>query len=223
MNRVPPPSRVILCPGGNYQYLKLRNAHQQAAEIARMGIPVTILKYRTPVSLEGTHNAEAHPLEDLFELMRQLRQESGPAVKIGVIGSDAGGHLALMAATHSDKFGTGPDFVGAANPPTHTPASDGGDAGAENGLPFKISTLPDSTCTRGPARSVSLIQKEATSGLRHRNGQNSRCSEVSTISIADDTNPRELPKAFRRFQQALEFCSKTEAALELSAAPKCKG
>ena len=118
----PPPYNVILCPGGDFRHLRIQDAHRHATALAKRGLPTTVLKYRTPHRLDGAFNSEVCPLDDLVELVQQIRSER-PNEKIAIVGTQAGGHLALMAAVHHRLFGrdVGPDVVAVADAPAGTP------------------------------------------------------------------------------------------------------
>ena len=108
---------VIVCCDGDYRHLRLRAAHQLASAIAATGIPVTILKYRTPLSLAGHRQAEANPLTDLQELLLELRNEKAKGTKLVAYGHGAGGHLALTAAVHATPDHLTPDLAVATDSP----------------------------------------------------------------------------------------------------------
>lgn len=95
---------VIVCPGGAYMGLAYGHEGQQVAEYFNAhGVPVVVLKYRTP-RREGVpkHQAAWQDAQRAIRFVRAHAEEwkINPD-KIGILGFSAGGHLTLMSATTS--------------------------------------------------------------------------------------------------------------------------
>lgn len=94
---------IVICPGGGYGNLAL---HHEGSDYAKwlngQGISAFVLRYRL-----GSHGYR-HPvmLSDVARAVRRIRHEHEKfgldPRRVGVIGSSAGGHLALMLLTHGD-------------------------------------------------------------------------------------------------------------------------
>ena len=114
---------VLICPGGSYHHLGLKNEGSEVAECLRQwGVTAVVLRYR--VAMRGNH----HPamIED-FQRGIQILRENAEKYKIdphklGCIGFSAGGHLVTMGgacASHDFLADRGvhtsvdlrPDFV----------------------------------------------------------------------------------------------------------------
>mmetsp|Transcript_33128 Transcript_33128/g.72184 ORF Transcript_33128/g.72184 Transcript_33128/m.72184 type:complete len:317 (+) Transcript_33128:58-1008(+) len=94
---------VVILPGGNYESCSTTGEGQQvAAWLASLGVTAFVLRYR--LISEG-HYWPA-PLEDLEVAMRLIRTNATKLrvdrLRVGVLGFSAGGHLAGMAAAHTD-------------------------------------------------------------------------------------------------------------------------
>jgi len=100
---------IIVCPGGGYQRLNIRNARQVALKLNKMGITVFILIYRLP-SVETPSLAE----QDLRAALNMVSEKSEywnlSKDKIGVWGSSAGGHLAATVSVRNEAQGQKPCF-----------------------------------------------------------------------------------------------------------------
>ncbi len=86
---------VIICPGGSYHHLGLKNEGVKAARwFCSKGYDAYVLRYR--VAMNGFH----HPamLEDFERAVEMVNADS-----IGAIGFSAGGHLVLMAGAFLPK------------------------------------------------------------------------------------------------------------------------
>ncbi|MDR1654162.1 MAG: alpha/beta hydrolase [Prevotellaceae bacterium] len=95
---------VIICPGGSYVYLDMKNEGYSVAKyLNSKGITAFVLKYRT--AWQNNH----HPamIEDLQRAMEIVKNNAETykidPEKVGVMGFSAGGHLAGMAAEYFDK------------------------------------------------------------------------------------------------------------------------
>lgn len=93
---------VVICPGGGYRGLADHEGSDYARWLNSLGISAAVLRYRL-----GTHGYR-HPvmLGDVSRAMRLVRHEHerlgvDPA-RVGVIGSSAGGHLAMTLLIHGD-------------------------------------------------------------------------------------------------------------------------
>jgi len=98
-----PTAAIVICPGGGYANLAV---HHEGFDYARWlnlhGISAFVLRYRL-----GTHGYR-HPvmLGDVARAVRRIRHDHETfgvdPRRVGVIGSSAGGHLALTLLTHGD-------------------------------------------------------------------------------------------------------------------------
>lgn len=107
---------IILCPGGGYARLNMKNARYMAKRMNEWGITVFVLAYRLPsekIMLDSTIGS----LQDVQAALKLVKKKSVEwgldKNKVGLLGSSAGGHLAAMAATHFDMtFSPDIDFEG---------------------------------------------------------------------------------------------------------------
>lgn len=97
---------IVICPGGGYARLNIKNALFLTRELNDWGITVFILIYRLPSSLTMLEPSLG-PLLDLnaaLELVSHKSEEWGlDKEKIGLLGFSAGGHLAAMSVTAQVK------------------------------------------------------------------------------------------------------------------------
>ena len=116
---------VLICPGGVYNILAFDKEGTEVAQwLNTLGVTAAVLKYRVPRRDKDTPHAA--PLQDAqraLRLMRLYAAEWGIAPqRVGVLGFSAGGHLAVMTATHwnettypkqdaADELACRPDFV----------------------------------------------------------------------------------------------------------------
>ncbi len=136
---------VILVPGGGFEFLSIDNEGYQVAErLARLGVRVFILKYRTlvlPDSFEGFHEAIGstfagrphvggpidiqadipYAVSDAQAALRAVRSNArqwnvDPA-RIGLLGFSAGA-ITTLVATQANAPDARPDFVGLIYGPT---------------------------------------------------------------------------------------------------------
>lgn len=97
-----PGPAFVICPGGGYGALADHEGSGYARWLNSLGIDAGVLRYR--LGSDGYR----HPvmLGDVARAMRMVRHESGrlgiDPHRLGVIGSSAGGHLALTLLTHGD-------------------------------------------------------------------------------------------------------------------------
>lgn len=107
---------MIICPGGGYVRLSTdREGYQYANWLSHLGVACFVLNYRQQ---EYGHPA---PLQDVLRAVRLVRSRAAEfkidPIRIGVMGSSAGGHLAASAGTlydHADgKTGAALDAVNA--------------------------------------------------------------------------------------------------------------
>ncbi len=97
---------VVICPGGAYRHLAF---DLEGTEIAKwfntIGVTAIVLKYRVPRRSET--EIQPAPLSDVQRAIRIARSNAKKwgidSQRIGVMGFSAGGHLAVMAATHWDR------------------------------------------------------------------------------------------------------------------------
>lgn len=94
-------SAVIICPGGSYCYLGIRNEGYKVAEwFQKKGISAFVLRYRTG-SKNNRHPAMIQDLQRAIQLVKENHADYGiDPNRVGVVGFSAGGHLAGTAATY---------------------------------------------------------------------------------------------------------------------------
>lgn len=113
---------VVICPGGGYSFLVMNNEGTDVAkELNKQGIAAFVLKYRLPDDLTMKDRAIG-PLQDVEQAIKMVRERhlewNIDAVKVGIMGFSAGGHLASTASTHysnvvidnPEKTNLRPDF-----------------------------------------------------------------------------------------------------------------
>jgi len=98
---------VIICPGGGYRYQAYEHEGIQVAKwLSSMGYHAFVLKYRLPQENLFT-DASYIPLVDARQAISTVREQAGElgvdAVKTGIMGFSAGGHLAASASVLFDK------------------------------------------------------------------------------------------------------------------------
>lgn len=97
-----PVAAFVICPGGGYGGLADHEGDAYAQWLNSLGIDAGVLRYR--LGSKGYR----HPvmLGDAARAMRMVRHEGArlgiDPHRLGVIGSSAGGHLALTLLTHGD-------------------------------------------------------------------------------------------------------------------------
>lgn len=108
----PPPAGVpntgvamIFCPGGAYAKLAMSNPKEFTEWMNHLGVTVATLKYHVPRSKADPDHQ--WPLADAQRAMRVLRSQAKALqldpTKIGIIGSSAGGHLAMnLCVNHGE-------------------------------------------------------------------------------------------------------------------------
>jgi len=91
---------VLICPGGNYEFLSPQEGAPVADWISRAGLQAYVLRYRL-LPAYGVDDA----LEDLSDAVRRLRKDHGD-VPICVMGFSAGAHLCatFCSATFGRRF-----------------------------------------------------------------------------------------------------------------------
>jgi acetyl esterase/lipase len=98
-----PAAAFVICPGGGYGGLAAHEGADYARWLNSLGIDAGVLRYR--LGSKGYR----HPvmLGDVTRAMRVVRHEQSrlgiDPHRLGVIGSSAGGHLALTLLTHGDE------------------------------------------------------------------------------------------------------------------------
>lgn len=93
---------VIICPGGSYFWLSMKNEGSSVAKyLNKKGIAAFVLHYRT--AMRGNHYpAMIEDLERAMQIVKENSQKYGiNPEKVGVMGFSAGGHLAGTAAVYS--------------------------------------------------------------------------------------------------------------------------
>ena len=97
-----PVAAFVICPGGGYGGLADHEGSDYARWLNSLGIDAGVLRYR--LGSKGYR----HPvmLGDVTRAMRMVRHEQArlgiDPHRVGLIGSSAGGHLALTLLTHGD-------------------------------------------------------------------------------------------------------------------------
>ncbi len=93
---------MIVLPGGGYAHLAEHEGTGYAEWFAAHGVTAYVLKYR--LGSNGYHHpAMLHDVARAVRLVRTFARRDGrDPVRVGVIGSSAGGHLASTVATHFD-------------------------------------------------------------------------------------------------------------------------
>ncbi len=133
---------IVICPGGGYGGLAIEpEGHGIAAWLNRHGITGVVLQYRLPAGRPWV------PLLDAQRALRTVRAQAEAwgidALRVGIIGFSAGGHLASTAGTHfddgkpdsadaTDRHSCRPDFLILVYPVVTM--SDAGHAGSRNNL-----------------------------------------------------------------------------------------
>lgn len=97
-----PTPGIVVCPSGNYMSLLLDRDGRQVAEwLNNLGIAAFVLKYRVAPAYHYPV-----PLLDAQRALRYVRSNASLfnviENEIGIMGFNAGGHLAAMAGTHFD-------------------------------------------------------------------------------------------------------------------------
>ncbi|MES2274922.1 MAG: alpha/beta hydrolase [Bacteroidota bacterium] len=97
---------VVICPGGGYERLAYVISGLQLAKwFNTMGITAFVLNYRLPNSPD-LKQREIGPLMDAQRAIRYIRANAErwgiDPLKIGIMGSSSGGHLAASAGTIND-------------------------------------------------------------------------------------------------------------------------
>jgi len=91
---------VIVCPGGNYEFLVPHEGFPAVDWLARHGIRAFVLRYR----LLPNHNFD-DMLQDLTDAVQEVRRTCpGP---VAAMGFSAGGHLVASWALRAKKTGNG--------------------------------------------------------------------------------------------------------------------
>lgn len=100
---------MMICPGGGYEWLAPHEGRDYALWLNQHGVTCFVLKYR--LGSNGYH----YPAEfdDVTRAMRWTRAHAKDykidPVRIGIMGSSAGGHLASTLLTHFDCGNTNSD------------------------------------------------------------------------------------------------------------------
>jgi acetyl esterase/lipase len=105
---------VVIVPGGaynppNYKWAKTHEGAHVARWLVSLGVLAAVLTYRLP---QGRPQV---PVADALRAIETVRQRSEAwafkALRVGVIGFSAGGHLAATAATLFTAKANRPDFA----------------------------------------------------------------------------------------------------------------
>lgn len=92
---------VVICPGGAYQHLSVREAEPVARAFEAMGCEAAVLHYRIRES-EDMPPVGLEPVHQLSETVARLKASGKPVI---VCGFSAGGHLAAMLGVHWKRLG----------------------------------------------------------------------------------------------------------------------
>ena len=105
---------VIVCPGGSYSWLDMKYEGVQVAEwLNKHGINAFVLQYRVAnisayclgYRVIGLGNKYPNMLTDVEQALQYVYSHADSlhidTKRIGVMGFSAGGHLAMMSATHN--------------------------------------------------------------------------------------------------------------------------
>lgn len=95
---------VIICPGGGYHGLVMKNEGWEIAEnMNKLGVAAFVLKYRLPSDLT-MKDKSIGPLQDAQRAIQMVRERASDwnvdPHKVGIMGFSAGGHLASTVETH---------------------------------------------------------------------------------------------------------------------------
>jgi len=108
--RSTPAPAIVICPGGGYWELQMEaEGHHIAQWLQDRGMAAFVLKYR--LARDGYH----HPAQmlDAQRAVRLARRHAAEwnidAIRLGVMGFSAGGHLASTVDTHFDAGNPGAD------------------------------------------------------------------------------------------------------------------
>lgn len=98
---------VVICPGGGYWINAVNiEGYDEAKVLNSWGVAAFVLTYRIPDSAYCIH-PEIAPLQDAQQAILQVRRHADQwhidAVRVGIMGFSAGGHLASTAGTHFDR------------------------------------------------------------------------------------------------------------------------
>ena len=95
---------VIICPGGSYHHLGLKNEGKTSAEwFSRQGTAAFVLEYRVAV-WRRHYPAMMQDVQRAIQLLRENAQDYAiDAHNIGLIGYSAGGHLVTWAAEFAER------------------------------------------------------------------------------------------------------------------------
>jgi acetyl esterase/lipase len=97
---------VLVCPGGGYNLLAWDKEGTEVAEwLNTLGVTGVVLKYRVPARKgQERHAAPLQDAQRALGLVRQRAKEWGiDPDRVGILGFSAGGHLAAVLSTNSEK------------------------------------------------------------------------------------------------------------------------
>lgn len=104
---------MVVCPGGGYEFLSIENEGELASSwLNSIGVATGVLHYRLP---EGLCEVPVQDARRAIETARSKCSEWGiikgkKALKVGIMGFSAGGHLASTALTKYTSPENRPDF-----------------------------------------------------------------------------------------------------------------
>jgi acetyl esterase/lipase len=98
-----PVSAFVICPGGGYGHLADHEGSDYARWLNAQGVSAGVLRYRLG-SMGYRHPVMRVDVARAMRLVRHDHRRLGvDPHRVGVIGSSAGGHLALTLLTHGDE------------------------------------------------------------------------------------------------------------------------
>lgn len=113
---------IVICPGGGYSTVVIdREGHNYARFLRKAGVTALVLKYRIPTGEPLPENTLSVSQQDALAAIRYLRENAAKLNidpnRIGIIGSSAGGHLAISTAMLTNPGDSSrPSFVAALYP-----------------------------------------------------------------------------------------------------------
>lgn len=99
---------VIIAPGGGHKFLAIEHEGYNVGRwLADHGVAGFVLKYRLAKATGSVYSVDVHELMDAQRAIRLVRSRTTEwgvdPNKIGIMGFSAGGELAILTSTRSDK------------------------------------------------------------------------------------------------------------------------
>lgn len=165
---------LIVCPGGSYRQVGLYDSGMFTIDyFVPRGVAVVVLKYRTS---PPSTNVAADALADAQRAVRLVRHNAAAwrldPQRIGMVGSSAGSHLVLNAATHADegdahaadaveRHSSRPDFIGLLCPWPNKQGMDDFPVGPNAPPAFVASARDDRVAPTAFAESIAAAYRDA--------------------------------------------------------------